>query len=976
MKSGFFSEWTEEGFRWLARVLAVCALHDLVHRLWSVPEYLAGSSILSAATAKSLAALPALTGLLPHFWINSDAGMRGLIILQIFFFLALLARPSSALLLGLCAWLQLSLITRQPVVVYGMDRMLLISLIACWISRFSRKNAGLFLTAYLMSLYGQVAWDKWHPLWFDGRALEILGRRSLDVLLPGEWLFTRAWVSRFLSPLVPVAEILLPLLALFGPRRWARGAAGVLTISHLASVFFLTLGSFGVVMAGIWGSLFLSLSRENAVPAAVSSRGTVKRIMALALLLVLMVRFEGVSMAPWNLLSFLNLRLSWSLFAMRSPEMHPTFLEIRAVDARERTLTLRSTADLVGRWLVDDRDLRWVRGLRWLFYQNPPAASLYALGKAREEYADFWCRSERGKIPDLARIEILRTRRTPEGNDQRLLWSAPCAPVWPSALFSPDSVMAEKTARGTKTAVATQGKESSRIALLMMEEGGNLADAAVAASFALAVERPQSTGLGGGGFLLFHEAKSGRTHALDFHELTPKSFDDRSWRDDRGRVPREKLWSGTGGAGTPGFVAGLLAFHERFGRLPREKVLAPAIELARRGLTVGPELHQAIVQRAPLLTNPAARRMLLDARGRPLARGSLLKQPDLARTLKEIASGGREVFYSGGIARKIEAEARRGGGFLKAEDLESYSPQWVPTMTSDFRGRRLVALGPPSSGQHVQWMLSLLEARKSFEQTAGGTGFVDDLIRANRAVQSEQMILFREKSWADSSRAPASGAEALARMEKLMADLGPRQPLPDPREEQSKDTTHLSLMDAEGNAVSLSHTLNGFFGSGVLVDGTGIFLNNSLEGDYQFRREGEQGFYRRVSGMKPGERIGSFMSPLLVYEGETAVLALGAPGGVRIPNCLAQVLIHHFVSGRSLSESLALVRIQFYNAAQRLVVERPGFDPRLERQLNVLGYRGHQGELDCPVLAAARRQDGTLEAAADPRSPAATARAR
>ena len=405
--------------------------------------------------------------------------------------------------------------------------------------------------------------------------------------------------------------------------------------------------------------------------------------------------------------------------------------------------------------------------------------------------------------------------------------------------FSPSSPSYSSTHRhvGGKLALTSQGVHSSNIGRRVFAQGGNIVDVAVAMSFALAVERPQSTGIGGGGFMLIHTARRQQTYALDFRETAPRRATADMFLNREGQVIADKSRRGGSAVAVPSMVAGVLAAHTRFGRLPLATVLAPVIALAETGFAVYPHLARALSVMQPVLASAASAEQFLHTDGSPYREGEILRQPALASTLRAIASQGKDGFYRGRIADRIIATITKHGGIMQHEDLRAYRVVWRKPLAGTYRGYKILSMPPPSSGGvHIVQMLNVLEnftlkhsndattiniiaqaMQKAFADRAmhlGDSDFVRVPLVRLLSQKYANTIAYR----IDKHRARKS--EAVQRIDKLSSDATAH---------SSDSTTHFSVMDAEGNVVVSTQTINGWFGSGLVVPDTGIVLNNEMD---------------------------------------------------------------------------------------------------------------------------------------------------
>jgi len=543
-------------------------------------------------------------------------------------------------------------------------------------------------------------------------------------------------------------------------------------------------------------------------------------------------------------------------------------------------------------------------------------------------------------------------------------------------LFAPKLPLAAPLQRAAHTAVSTQGAATTEAAKLILTQGGNIIDAAVAASFAISVERPHSTGIGGGGFLLFRDGKTGKVFAVDFRERAPLAARTRMYLDAQGNVIPNRSIDGILAVGVPGLVAGLLEVHKKWGKLPLSTVMAPAIHLADQGLIVYPALAEALDDRKDVLAQFAATRAIfLKSDGKPYVTGDRLVQKDLAATLKVIAKSGPGAFYRGRIAQAILEESRKSGGILSKKDLESYSVKWRKPIRGTFKGHEIISMPPPSSGgTHVIQILNILEQ--------------DDLAKlgplspaAIHLTASAMQMAFADRSKfmgdPDFVKVPTDALISKKYARALRATIDPARAKRSTEVKpgyESSDTTHFSIMDSDGNMVASTQTINGWMGSGVVVPGTGILLNNEMD-DFS-AKPGASNLFGAVGGsansILPRKTPLSSMSPTLILKEGRPLLALGAPGGTRIISCVVQTILNFLEFRMPLAEAIALPRFHHQWSPDELSMElRTGAAlPSLETRqaLEKMGYVLNTGPdaVHCHVMAVARVGE-QLVGASDPR---------
>lgn len=565
---------------------------------------------------------------------------------------------------------------------------------------------------------------------------------------------------------------------------------------------------------------------------------------------------------------------------------------------------------------------------------------------------------------------------TPPKPEPAVVEQKPEAAPAAKTLFAtiPERTRANYDATGDKFIVASQGEATSLAAKRMFELGGNVVDAAAAASFTIAVERPQSTGIAGGGFMLVHFADKNETIAVDFRERAPARAAETMYQDKHGEVIDGRSTEGALAVGVPGMVAGVLDVHAKHGKLTRAQVLAPAIALAEQGLTVYPHLAFAISRMKPVLwKSEAARSIFFDAQGEPLALGAVLKQPDLAKVLRAIADKGAPGFYAGWVAKALVAEQKQQGGLISQADLTSYEVKYRPIVSDDYGPYKIVSMPPPSSGgTHVVEILNILEQAPIAQ---AGAYSATALSWTTAAMQFAYRDRAKYLGDSDFVTVPVKALTSDPYADSLRATIDPAKahkatdiPGFDPFKYESKETTHFTLGDRDGNIVSSTQTINGWFGSGVVVKGTGMVLNNEMD-DFS-AKPGVANKFGLVGGpenaIKPGKRPLSSMSPTIVFKDDKPVLALGTPSGSQIISCVALTALNYLTYKLPLYEAVSALRYHHQYLPDELVVEAPGLPTAVADDLIARGYHVKTGEIGCKIQAVAY-EGGKLHGVSDPR---------
>jgi gamma-glutamyltranspeptidase/glutathione hydrolase len=533
-----------------------------------------------------------------------------------------------------------------------------------------------------------------------------------------------------------------------------------------------------------------------------------------------------------------------------------------------------------------------------------------------------------------------------------------------ACLFALGSGPATAHPRG---AVATEHALAAAAGAEVLAAGGSAVDAALAAAAAVCVVHPSSCGVGGGGFALVHLARDG-DFALDFRECAPAAATAARFLRDGEPVP-ERTRRGGLAVAVPGEVAGWVALHRRFGRLPLARVLAPAVRLAREGfdLAASPHLAREIARARDLLAaDPGLRRLFLAPDGSSPGPGFRIVQADLARTLAEVGARGADAVYAGPVAQAIADAVAARGGVLTTDDLARYRPRWRRPLAGSFHGRRVVTFPPPGSGGIVLETLGLL-ARDDLGALGAGSPTLLHLLAGALA----QGFADRARWYGDPAftAVPVRRLLAPGRLHALRARLSAvRVSEPETALVPDAGTAHVSVVDAAGNAVALTTTINTAFGAGILVPGTGIILNDEMD-DFALA-PGVPNVYglagTDANAIVPGKRPQSSMAPTVVLAGRRPELVLGASGGPTIVSSVTEVLLGVTALGFDLRTAIAAPRIHDQGTPPAVTVE-PGIDAETRAALARLGHEPHEAPVLGAVAAVGLTPDGTPVAAADAR---------
>ena len=516
------------------------------------------------------------------------------------------------------------------------------------------------------------------------------------------------------------------------------------------------------------------------------------------------------------------------------------------------------------------------------------------------------------------------------------------------SLLAASPALAARPYRGG--VVATQHAHASEAALEVLEAGGNAVDAAVAAAFVLAVVAPYHSGIGGGGFAVGWDVHARAPYALDFREVAPAAAHRDMFVKDGSVVPGLSTDGGLSVA-VPGAVAGYLELQEARGRLPRRTVLAPAIRRAREGFWVSPKYQQMATARLDCLRKDAeAARLFLrpgpDGRPDVPAVGTVLRQPELARTLEALSARGARTFYTGATARALAEAVKAGGGVLTEADLAAYRTVPRAPLQGSYRGRRVVTMPPPSAGGlAVVQVLGIMErGGPTAFQDAGALHRLAEALRRSYADRARHL---GDPAFTDVPLAQLTSAEHL---DALARGIDPARATPSSAldvqptaEDKPKNTSHLSVMDRDGNALALTTTVNYAFGSCLVAKGTGVLLNDEMD-DFAARPLAPN-VYGLVTGeanaVAPGKRPLSSMSPTLVFAPgapERVQLVVGAPGGPTIPTTVLQVIRNVVDHGMDPVRAVGQGRLHHQYLPDALMVERYGLEPATAAALEARGH--------------------------------------
>ncbi|WP_313071075.1 gamma-glutamyltransferase [Atlantibacter hermannii] len=529
--------------------------------------------------------------------------------------------------------------------------------------------------------------------------------------------------------------------------------------------------------------------------------------------------------------------------------------------------------------------------------------------------------------------------------------------------------------RAQQGMVASVDATATRVGVDILKKGGNAVDAAVAVGFALAVTHPQAGNLGGGGFMMLR-TKDGNTTAIDFREMAPEKATKDMFLDEAGNADSKKSLTSHLATGTPGTVAGFALALQKYGTMPLNQVVQPAIMLARDGFEVNDALADDLKTYGSetLPNHPNSKAIFWKTDGNPLQKGDKLVQANLAKSLEMIAETGPDAFYKGAIADQIADEMAKNGGLITKADLENYKAVERAPIRGEYRGYEVFSMPPPSSGGiHIVQILNILE---NFDLKKYGFGSADTMqIMAEAekyayADRSEYLgdpdfvkvpwQALTDKAYAKTLADQIDLAKARPSQEIKPGNLAPY---------ESNQTTHFSVVDKDGNAVAVTYTLNTTFGSGIVAGDTGILLNNEMD-DFS-AKPGVPNVYGLVGGeanaVGPHKRPLSSMSPTIVVKDGKTWLVTGSPGGSRIITTVLQMVVNSIDFGMNIAEATNAPRFHHQWLPDELRVEK-GFSPDTLKLLKEKGQNVAVKEAMGSTQSIVVGPDGALYGASDPRS--------
>lgn len=517
-------------------------------------------------------------------------------------------------------------------------------------------------------------------------------------------------------------------------------------------------------------------------------------------------------------------------------------------------------------------------------------------------------------------------------------------------------------------AVAAPDQYGAKVAAQILQAGGNAVDAAVATAFTLAVTYPEAGNIGGGGFMTLYV--DGKPYFLDYREVAPKAATKTMYLNEKGEVIENLSLVGTKAAGVPGTVLGLWEAHKRFGRLPWAELLTPAIGYAQQGFKVAGQQYQYREDANKLF---ADKTNFGDYFG-SMKPGAVFKQPELAKTLERIANKGADDFYQGETAKLLIAQMQRDGGLITQEDLTDYRVKWREPMKIAWRGNTLYTAPLPSSGGIA--LAQLLGIKE--DRAADFKGVELNSVRYIHLLSEIEKRVFADRADylgdPDFAKVPVAQLVAPDYLQKRAAEINPTAISPTEKVRpglEPHQTTHFSIVDAQGNAVSNTYTLNWDFGSGVVVKGAGFLLNDEMD-DFSAKPGVANAFGvvgSDANAIEPGKRMLSSMSPTIITRDGNVRLVIGTPGGSRIFTSIFQVINNLYDYQLPLQQAVAAQRVH-HQLLPKDTIFYDAFAPltgKVAEQLKAMGYTLEDQGWYMGDIQAIRVKDDTPETASDPR---------
>lgn len=528
----------------------------------------------------------------------------------------------------------------------------------------------------------------------------------------------------------------------------------------------------------------------------------------------------------------------------------------------------------------------------------------------------------------------------------------------------------------TNGLVTSRSEHASRAGVAIMKAGGNAVDAAVATGFALAVTYPSAGNLGGGGFAVLR-LPDGEVVSLDFRETAPASAHRDMYLDEQAEVIEGLSRHTHKASGVPGSVDGLLRLLDAYGTKSRQQVMAAAIRLAGEGFALDHDLSRQFRDRLDSFAKHPASHAKFTKEGQPYEKGDVWRQPDLAKTLRRIAEEGRDGFYGGKTAKLIVDEMARGNGEISLADLEKYQAVWREPVHGTYRGYNIWGMGPPSSGGVLTiQMLNMIEPYDVRSMGWGSAAAIHLMVEAERRAYADRaqhlgdmdfydvpLDMLMSKDYAR-QRFSHFNKDRASDSEEISAGSWP---------EESRETTHYSVMDKEGTMVAVTTTLNSSYGNRIVVPGTGMLLNNEMN-DFSVKKNTPNQFDligREANAIEPGKRMLSSMAPTIVTRDDKPFLITGSPGGSTIITTVFQVIVNAIDHQMTIEDAVSLDRFHHQWKPDMIIHGEYAISPDTKRVLEAMGHENFRTSRYGRGIGDANSilfRDGVIHGIKDPRN--------
>lgn len=530
----------------------------------------------------------------------------------------------------------------------------------------------------------------------------------------------------------------------------------------------------------------------------------------------------------------------------------------------------------------------------------------------------------------------------------------------------------QKKAIADKGMVVSGHPLASKVGIEVMKQGGNAVDASIATQLALAVVYPRAGNIGGGGFMVYRSA-AGEINTLDYREKAPAAASKDMYLDANGNPTRQSL-EGHLASGVPGTIDGHFTAHKKYGRIAFSKLIDPAIKLAEKGFAITRDEANRLNSTKSIFEKYNGKNALV--KQEPWKEGDILIQPELAWTLKQIKTLGREGFYGGTVADKIVAEMKSSNGIISHDDLKNYASKWRSPIVVNYKGIKVISMPPPSSGGvALAQLLKMVEPYPIKEWGHRDIRTIHLMTEAERRAYADRSQYLGDE---DFFAVPKDSLLKPNYLKYRMLDFNMD------KASESKsiyagnfkvalehfETTHLSVVDKEGNAVAVTTTLNGNYGSKVIIDGAGFLMNNEMD-DFS-AKPGVPNMFGLIgaeaNSIQPGKRMLSSMTPTILEKDGKLFMVLGSPGGSTIITAVFQVMLNVIEWDMSMSEAVAASRFHHQWLPDEIMMETKSFDDQVQEKLRMIGHKMRDIRSIGLVDAILVTKDGKLEGGADPRS--------